>query len=97
MGPLPAALSKDPKYLLTFQDGVTKFPKAVPLLDAMTETVTQAIGEHLIAQYGAGLTLISDNGHQFVSKVLKAACKKLGIIKIEITSFHPQANPIETS
>jgi transposase InsO family protein len=95
VGPWPTSSEKDYKYLLTFQDAVTKYPEAVPLKNITAETITKVIGEHLIARYGAGLTLISDRGTQFTSNILKSACKRLGIIKQEISSFHPQANPVE--
>jgi hypothetical protein len=95
VGPWPSTSSNDYKYLLTFQDAVTKYPEAVPLHNITAETVTKAVGEHLISRYGTGLKLISDRGTQFTSKLLKIACKRLGLIKVEITSFHPQANPVE--
>jgi hypothetical protein len=95
IGPWPSTSEKDFRYLLTFQDAVTKYPEAVPIKNISAETVTRAIGENIVSRYGAGITLISDQGTQFTSSLLKRVCNKLGIIKSEISAFHPQANPVE--
>ena len=77
------------------QDAVTKYPEAVPLHRMTAEDIAKAIMEVLVVHYGSGLTIITDRGSQFTSDPLKSACKKLGIVKLEVLSFNPQANPIE--
>ena len=53
-----------------------------------TGTADILIGQY-IPLWGSPVTLISDNGQQFTSKLSNAICERLGINKISTSSYHP--------
>ena len=95
VGPWPTTDPRDPKWILTFQDAVTKYPECALLKSTTADEVMKATMETLVVRYGSGLTLVSDNGPQFKSETLREACKRLGVCKIEISAFNPMSNPVE--
>ena len=80
------------KYLLTFQDYFTKYVEAVPLPDQKADTVAKAFVTQIITRHGTPKQLITDQGTNFMSRVMKETCKYLGIEKIHTTPYHPQSN-----
>ena len=48
--------------------------------------------QHWVFSYGAPVSLLSDNGGQFVSKFFQAVCKALNIHNAFTTAYHPQTN-----
>ena len=61
MGPLPP--SQNYRYLLTVVDRFTRWPEAIPLVDAQTTTCSKALALHWIARFGVPAWLTSDRGH----------------------------------
>ena len=61
VGPLP--LSHNYRYLLTVVDRFTRWPEAIPLVDAQTITCAKALALHWIARFGVPAELTSDRGH----------------------------------
>lgn len=96
VGPWPtnnAPTSK--KFLVTFQDAVTKFPEAWPVKNVTTETILKLFLEQILPRYGMGITIITDQGRQFTSEVLKTVCKRLRIRLKHTQSYEPHTNPVE--
>ena len=80
------------RYLLTVVDRTTRWPEAIPIADATSDTVIQAFIEHWIAKFGIPSTVTTDRGRQFTSEAWKKALGRLGIGSETTTSYHPQAN-----
>ena len=95
VGPILPNTSKGIKYILSFTDAVTKYVELFAINNISSDTIIKILIEKIIVRYGLGLTLISDNGRQFVSETFKRVCAVLGIVKLEIIPFNPMSNPVE--
>jgi hypothetical protein len=87
VGPLPVMLEGN-KYILTFQDDLSKYLVAVPIGKLDAETVAKVFVEKIVLTYGMPQTLQTDQGANFVSEVFMNTCKILKINKIQFTAFH---------
>ena len=78
--------------ILTMVDTFTRWPIAIPLSNRRAETVADAIYRHLICEHGIPMRILSDRGKEFMSKVVKQMCDRLGIRKIQTSGWSPWAN-----
>ena len=90
VGPLP--YSAGYKYLLTCVDRFTRWPEAIPLVDIKAESVADAFFSGWIARFGTPVTITTDRGAQFESRLWDTLCNQFGIIRNRTTSYHPQSN-----
>lgn len=91
VGPLPVT-QKGNKYILTFQDDLSKYVIGVPIRQQDAETVAREFATQVILKYGTPSTVLTDQGSNFLSDVFKSTCKLLRIKKIQTTAFHPESN-----
>ena len=63
VGPLPD--SKGCRFLMTCVDRFTRWPLAVPIPDATSETVINAFLNNWVAVFGAPRYITTDRGQQF--------------------------------
>ena len=82
------------RYLLTVIDRTTRWPEAIPIAEATSETVLQAFLDHWIGRFGIPITVTSDRGVQFTSEAWKKALGGLGINVSSTTSYHLQSNGV---
>ena len=75
------------RYILTVIDYGTKFLEAIPLNYIDSEAL---VG--IYARVGVPKEIISDQGTNFTSSVMKELCKLLHISKILSTPYHQEAN-----
>ena len=85
------------KYGLVVQDDLTRYLIVAPMENQESETVARTFVEHMICKFGAPIELVTDNGTNFVSSLMKNICKILKIKKITTSPYHPQANLVERS
>ena len=79
------------KYILTFQDDLSKYVVAAPIGQQDAETVARAFVEKVVFTYGTPQTLQTNQCANFVSEVFRNTCKILKFNKIQFTSFHPES------
>ena len=91
VGPLPETNRRN-KYILTFQDLLTKYSKAIPLENQEANTVAKEFVTRIICEYGIPQRVLTDQGTNFLSQIFKNVCKLLKIDKIQTTAYHPQSN-----
>ena len=91
VGILPETTSVN-KYILTFQDDLSKFMTCVAIPDAEAGTVAKYFFEQIITRFNIPKVLVTDNGTNFTSKLFSETCKMLGVKKVHISPYHPQAN-----
>ena len=79
------------KYLLTTICLASKYPDVIPIRDMSAASVAEGLVE-IFSRTGIPRVLLSDQGTQFVSSLLKALCDRLGVAKITTSTYHPQSN-----
>lgn len=93
VGPLPTTKSGN-NNILTLMDNLTRYGIAVPIPDATSQTIARAIAENLICKFGTPLAILSDNGSNFMSKVMDHFTEIFKIRKFNTSTYHPQGNSI---
>lgn len=91
VGPLPLTENGN-KFILTLQDDLTKFSRAYAIPNHETETIAKKLVENFICTFGIPITIVSDQGRDFTSNLLKNISKLLKIKHINCTAYHPQSN-----
>lgn len=91
VGPLPETTSGN-KYILTFLEDLSKYLVCIPIPDMEASTVASVFFDEIISRYGVPKVLVTDNGTNFTSRLFTETCKLLGVKKVHITPYHPQAN-----
>ena len=89
VGPFPR--SHGYRFLLTYICLASKYPEAIPLKHATAQECAEALLD-IFARNGVPLTLLSDQGAQFMGVLLKQLCLRLGVIQLRTTPYHPQSN-----
>ncbi|GFT62698.1 retrovirus-related Pol polyprotein from transposon 17.6 [Trichonephila clavipes] len=64
----------------------------IPLRKASAQAIANALFENYISRYGAPISLISDNGLQFISEDFEHLSHRLDIKHIKTVTYRPQAN-----
>ncbi|KAL4135886.1 hypothetical protein QTP88_007468 [Uroleucon formosanum] len=91
VGPLPRTDSNN-AYILTMQCDLMKFSMASPMENHEANTVAYYFVTSCVCLHGIPSMLVSDQGTEFLSKVLTETCKLLKIKKYNTSPYHPQAN-----
>jgi transposase InsO family protein len=79
------------KYILAFQDDLSKYVLAVPIGQQHAETLARAFVANIVLKYGTPRILQTDQGANFINKIFRNTCKILKIKKIQSTAFHPES------
>jgi len=82
------------KYVLTFQDELSKFILAIPIVQQDAMTVARAFVEEIILKFGIPQSILTDQGSNFMSEVFGNVCKILKIKRIKCTAYHPHAKGV---
>ena len=90
VGNLP--VSKDHRYLFTIIDRSTRWPEAVPIKVANTESCVEALLNQWDARFGIPDEITSDRGTPFTSNLWTGLCQQLGIEAQRTTTYNPEAN-----
>ncbi|GFT21728.1 transposon Tf2-9 polyprotein [Trichonephila clavipes] len=95
LGPYPASQPERYKFILGISDHFTKWCELIPLRKASAQVIANAFFDNYIARYGAPISLISDNGPQFISDVFEHLSHRFGIKHMKTVTYRPQANLTE--
>jgi hypothetical protein len=90
LGWLP--VTEGQKFLLVLQDAHSKWVELAPLPDKSSESTVTAIMKHWIGRHGCMHTIVSDQGKEFVNKIMAELCGKLHIGHQTTSAMHPQSN-----
>ena len=74
------------------QCDLTKFSMAVPIPNHEANTVAYHFVTSCVCLHGIPSVLVSDQGTEFLSRILAETCKLLKIKKCNTSPYHPQAN-----
>ena len=90
VGPLPRTASGK-RFILVISDYATRYPEAY----AMGTVTAPAIAEKLIdffSRYGVPKEILTDQGSNFMSELLKEIYRLLGVKSIRTSPYHPQTD-----
>lgn len=90
VGPLPRADNGN-AYILTMKYDLTKFSMAVQMANHEANTVAYHFITSCVCLHGMSITLISDQGTEFLIHAIVETCKLLKIKKCNTSLYHPQA------
>jgi hypothetical protein len=88
-GPLTQT-SEDNRYLLTFQDELSKYTVAVPIPQQDARTVAKIFVEEIVLKFGIPQVLLTDQSYNFLSELFANVCSLLRIKRIKTSPYHPQ-------
>ncbi|GFT73489.1 retrovirus-related Pol polyprotein from transposon 412 [Trichonephila clavipes] len=95
LGPYPASRTERYKFILVISDHFTKWCELIPVRKASAQAIANAFFDNYIARYGAPISLISDNGPQFISDVFEHLSHRLDIKHMKTVTYRPQSNLTE--
>ena len=90
VGPLKR-MKRGNKHVLVVMDYATKWPEPFALKNILSETIVDYLME-LTAHLGIPTELLSDNGTNFISRVMKQYCDTVGMKQIWTSQYHPQTD-----
>ena len=91
LGPLPMTRNSN-RYILVMTDNFTKWVKAVPIPDQRAETVARSFLKEVISNHGVPEYILSDQGRNFESDVMRKVLDMMGAKKIRTSAYHPQCD-----
>lgn len=80
------------RYVLVFQDHLTKWPMVFPMPDQKSERIATLLVEDVVPFFGVPEALLSDRGTNLLSHLMMDVCELLGVKKLNTTAYHPQCN-----
>lgn len=96
MGPFPASgKGRQNRFLFVVQDELSKWVELFPMRAATAKRVVDCLVNHVFCRYGSPKSILSDNGSQFTSKIMKRMCKDWKIKHYFTSPYHPQPNQTE--
>ena len=90
VGPFPRS-KHGFKYILTGICLASRYPEAIPIRDMSAATVAEGLFE-MFSRTGVPRVLLSDQGTQFMSALVRSMCARLGVTHITTSTYHPQSN-----
>ncbi|KAJ0170024.1 hypothetical protein K1T71_014630 [Dendrolimus kikuchii] len=93
-GPLPEG-DQGERWILLVEDTATRWTELYALQDATAEACARILIEEYFMRFGLPRRIISDNGVQFVSAVMRKCMLVMDIKQNFVPLYHPEANPAE--
>lgn len=90
VGPLPRSRNGN-RYILVVCDYATRYPEAVPLRTIDAERIAEEL-VGIFARVGLPGEILTDQGSNFMSQLLKELYKLLHIKPIRTSPYHPQTD-----
>ncbi len=90
VGPLPKGKGGC-MYLLTYVCMATRWPEAIPLRAITARSVAEGLW-NIFARTSIPEIILTDQGSQFCSRLVKELCELVQIQKVRTSPYHPQTN-----
>lgn len=91
VGPMPESTGGY-RYILTFQDDLTKYFGGFPLKTDDSESIAQGMVNNIVLQYGLPESILTDRAQNFLSDLMTKVFKLLGINRLSTSPYHPESN-----
>jgi len=76
VGPLTVTTNGN-KYILTFQNNLTKLSKVIPFVNQEAATIAKEFATKIVFEHGMPEKILTDQGTNFTSEMFKNTCKLL--------------------
>jgi transposase InsO family protein len=80
------------QYILVFKDALTKWVELFALPNKTELAVAECLFDEILMRHGAPRVLISDQGTEFVNKVIDQIAIMLKIRRVTTSPYHPRAD-----
>ena len=91
VGPIHPMTERGHRYILVLVDYATRYPEAVPLKRIDAEAVAEAL-LGMYSRLGFPKEILTDQGSQFTSGVMKEVSRLLSIRQLTTTPYHAMCN-----
>lgn len=91
IGPLPRT-ERGNAHILVICDYTSRWPEAFATTDQKATTVSKVLMDEWICRYGAPTQLLSDQGQNFLSGIVREICDLFKTRKLQTTAYHPATN-----
>ena len=92
IGPIEPAASNGHRFILVAIDYFTKWVKVASYKAVTKKVVTDFVRNNLICRFGVPESLITDNGANLNSHLMKDICEQFKITHRNSTAYRPQMN-----
>ena len=79
-------------YILTCIDVFTKWTEAFPLPNKEAAVVARVLVEQIFCRFGVPIALLSDNGNEVDSSIMREICRLLDVDKLRTTFYKASTN-----
>ena len=80
------------KYVIVFQDFLTKWPMVFLAPDQKTARITCLLAEEIVPLFGVPDALLSYQGTNLLSHLMQDVRKLVVVTKLNTTAYHPQCD-----
>ena len=91
LGPLTKTVDGH-EYILVCVDSFSRWVEAFPLFTQSATEIARVLHDEIFCRYGACLSLVTDRGRNFLSKLINAICEVYKVSRHKTASYNPQAN-----
>ena len=92
IGPIEPAASNGHWFILVAIDNFTKWVEATSYKSVIKKVVADFVHNNLICRFGVPESIITDNGTNRNSQLMRDICEKFKITHRNSTAYHPQMN-----
>ncbi|XP_060182545.1 uncharacterized protein LOC132612256 [Lycium barbarum] len=92
VGPIEPATSNDHQFSLVAIDYITKWVEATSHKSVMKKVVADFVPNHIICRSGVPESIITDNGENLNSHLMKDICEQFKITHQNSIAYRPQIN-----
>ncbi len=91
LGPLPLTKNGN-RHIVIFSDYLTRWIEALCVTDMKASTIAWLFVDEIISRHGAPRELLSDQGTNFLSKLVAEVCELFQTRKVNTTPYHPSTD-----
>ena len=91
-GPITPVSGRGNRYIISLTNVFSKFVITRAVRDCTAATAARFLQEDVICKYGTPECVLTDHGTHFTSSLMDHLFKRLGIVHIYSTPYHPQTN-----
>ena len=91
VGPLPKTTAGH-EHILVCVDSFSRWVEAFPLHDQSATSIARVLHDEIFCRYGAPISIVSDRGRNFLSKLVNAVCEIYRVSRHKTASYNPRAN-----